>query len=209
MWFSERGGRCGKGGWLPPFLLLLAMLAGPLAQAASAVPPDAQNAVQNRAAPVTAARPDYRMGVGDLIRIQVHGEDDLTLQTRLDDKGTVTYPFLGEIRVVGLSVRQLEGWIATGLKRGEYLIAPDVQVLVLEYRFFYVNGEVKRPGGYPYVPGLTVQKAVTLAGGFTALASERKIYVIREQSANGMKEKIKLDGTILPGDTLVVEEGLF
>lgn len=209
MWFSERGGRCGKGGWLPPFLLLLAMLAGPLAQAAPAVPPAAQNAVQNRGAPATAARPDYRMGVGDLIRIQVHGEDDLTLQTRLDDKGTVTYPFLGEIRVVGLSVRQLEGWIATGLKRGEYLIAPDVQVLVLEYRQFYVNGEVKRPGGYPYVPGLTVQKAVTLAGGFTALASENKIYVIREQSANGMKEKIKLDGTILPGDTLVVEEGLF
>lgn len=131
------------------------------------------------------------------------------LQTRLDEKGTVTYPFLGEIRAVGLSVREFESRIATGLKKGEYLVAPEVQVLVLEYRPFYVNGEVKRPGGYPYVPGLTVQKAVTLAGGLTPLASERKIYVIRERNPNGAREKISLDAAVMPGDTVIVEEGLF
>lgn len=148
------------------------------------------------------------MGVADLIKVQVHGEEDLSLQTRLDEKGTITYPFLGEIRAVGLTVRELESYIATGLKAG-YLLAPEVQVQVLEYRPFYVNGEVKRPGGYPYVPGLTVQKAVSLAGGLTPLASQNKIFVIRETNSAGAREGIRLDGVILPGDTLVVEEGLF
>lgn len=148
------------------------------------------------------------MGVADLMRVQVHGEDDLTIETRLDEKGTVTYPFLGEIRAVGLTVRELESRISAGLKAG-YLLNPEVRVQVLEYRPIYVNGEVKKPGGYPYVPGLTVQKAVSLAGGMTHLASKNKIYVIREKSTGGKREGIHLDGTVLPGDTLVVEEGLF
>jgi len=165
------------------------------------------SAATNSAVP--AGRLDYRMGVGDLVRIQVHGEDDLTLQTRLDDKGTVTFAFLGEVRAVGLTVRQLESWIANGLRNGGYLVSPEVQVLVLEYRPFYINGEVKRPGGYPYVPGLTAQKAVTVGGGFTPLASENKIFVIREQNTAGTRERITLDSAIFPGDTVVVEEGLF
>lgn len=154
------------------------------------------------------SRLDYRLGVADLVRVRVHSEDDLTLETRLDEKGTITYPFLGEIRAVGLTVRELERQIVTGLKAG-YLLAPEVQVLVLEYRPFYVNGEVKRPGGYPYTPGLTVQKAVSLAGGLTPIASENKIYIIREKDAGGRRQSIRLDGVVLPGDTLLVEEGLF
>ena len=158
--------------------------------------------------PAPASRLDYRLGVGDLVRVRVHGEEDLTLETRLDGKGTITYPFLGEIRSVGLTVRELERQIAAGLRAG-YLVSPEVQVIVIEYRPFYVNGEVKRPGGYPYTPGLTVQKALSLAGGLTQLASENKIFVIREKSAGGKRESVKLDATVLPGDTLVVEEGLF
>ncbi|HSW12629.1 MAG TPA: polysaccharide biosynthesis/export family protein, partial [Solimonas sp.] len=147
--------------------------------------------------------------IGDLIRIDLLGDRPLTLQTRLDEKGTVTLAFLGEVRAVGLSVRQLESSIATGLRQGGYLTTPEVQVLVMEYRPFYVNGEVKRPGGYPYVPGLTAQKAVTLAGGLTPLASQNKVYVIREMNAAGTREKITLDSAIFPGDTVIVEEGLF
>lgn len=154
------------------------------------------------------SRLDYRLGVADLIRIRVHGEDDLALDTRLDEKGTITYPFLGEVRAVGLTVRELERQLVTGLKAG-YLTAPEVQVIVIEYRPFYVNGEVKRPGGYPYTPGLTVQKALSLAGGFTPLASQNKIFVIREKNSGGRREAIRMDGVILPGDTLIVEEGLF
>lgn len=217
MWFSDWAKCRGRGSRLS-FLWVLLVMAGPLACSAPQPQPPARSAppaakvLQPAAASrtvVPSARLDYRMGIGDLIRIQVHGEDDLTLQTRLDDKGTVTFPFLGEVRAVGLSVRQLESRIADGMKRGGYLVSPEVQVLVLEYRPFYVNGEVKRPGGYPYVPGLTAQKAVTLAGGFTPLASERKIFVIREKNAAGTREGITLDSAIFPGDTVVVEEGLF
>ena len=151
---------------------------------------------------------DYKFGVGDLIKVQVHGEDDLALQTRLSEKGTITYPFLGEFRVVGLTVSQLQDRIATGL-RGDYLIDPEVQVLVVEYRPFYVNGQVNRPGGYPYVPGLTVRKAAALAGGFTERASTSKLYLLREDEAGNERFKVELEAPLLPGDTLVVEEGLF
>lgn len=209
---------------MPALLILLAAVlvyVSPQAAAQQTVRPNppakrplapAPAAARTPAAPQNSAsslsRLDYRMGVADLVRIQVHGEDDLTMETRLDEKGTVTYPFLGEIRAVGLTVRELENRISAGLKAG-YLLNPEVRVQVLEYRPIYVNGEVKKPGGYPYVPGLTVQKAVSLAGGLTHLASENKIYVIRETSPNGKREGIRLDGAVLPGDTLVIEEGLF
>lgn len=150
---------------------------------------------------------DYRFGVGDLIRIQVHSEPDLTLEIRLSEKGTITYPFLGEFKVVGLSVSQLQQKIRAGLS-GDYLVDPEVQVLVVEYRPFYVNGQVKRPGGYPFVPGLTVRKAAALAGGFTDRASTTKLYLLREENGNE-RFKVTLESPLRPGDTLVVEEGLF
>lgn len=151
--------------------------------------------------------PDYVIGVGDLIRIQVHAEDDLTLQTRLSEKGVISYPFLGEFRVIGYTLSELEDYITRGLK-GDYLVNPEVQVVVVEYRPFYVNGQVKRPGGYPFVPGLTVRKAAALAGGFTERASTRKLYVIRE-SLGSKRIQVELDSTVYPGDTLIIEEGLF
>ncbi len=159
-------------------------------------------------ASVVPTRPDYKIGVGDLIQIQVHDEQDLTLQTRLDSKGTITYPFLGELSVAGSTVRGLEKKIADGLKDGEYLLAPDVQVVVLEYRPFYVNGEVQRPGGFPCTPDLTVQKAVSLAGGLTDYASKNRMYLVREESPED-RERVTMETLVRPGDTLIIEEGLF
>ena len=172
-------------------LLLLFLYAGPSLAASPSDPANLQ-----------ASPPDYRLGVGDLVRVQVHDEPDLTLQTRLSEKGTITYPFIGEFSVVGLSVSQLQDRIAGGL-RGDYLVDP-----VVEYRPFYVNGQVKRPGGYPFVPGLTVRKAAAIAGGFTERASTSKLYLYRED-ADTERYKVSLDEPLRPGDTLVVEEGLF
>jgi polysaccharide export outer membrane protein len=186
-------------------LLVLPGGAGSAAEPHSPLPAVSSSAV----APTSPTRPDYQIGVGDLIRIQVHDEDDLTVQTRLDSKGTITYPFLGELRVAGSTVRELEGQIADGLKSKDYLLAPEVQVVVIEYRPFYVTGEVTKPGGYPYIPDLTVQKAVSLAGGFTQYASERTMYLIREKSPDRRREKAHLDTEVLPGDTLIIGEGLF
>jgi len=80
---------------------------------------------------------------------------------------------------------------------------------VLEYRQFYINGEVEEPGGYAYLPGLTLQKAVALAGGFTERASREKIFVVHDNAASEKQEKLKLGSPVQPGDVVTIEESFF
>ncbi|MCV6624227.1 MAG: polysaccharide export protein [Cellvibrionaceae bacterium] len=152
---------------------------------------------------------DYRLGSGDLMSIQVFGEDDLSLETRLSDAGTISYPFVGEIKVKGLTTGELSEYITTQLKDG-YLINPSVNVSVVEYRQFFINGEVEEPGGFAFLPGLTLQKAVALAGGFTERASKSKITITREK-ADGTSSVYKgeLSSKILPGDIIDIEQSFF
>lgn len=152
---------------------------------------------------------EYELGAGDMIRIQVFGEEDLGMEVRLSDAGTISYPFLGEIQVKGLSVGRLEAAIIDGLKP-DYLIDPKVSVSIIEYRQFYIHGEVKSPGGYAYLPGLTVRKAVALAGGFTERASKTKISVIHEGDEDVKKsEPIALGDKLAPGDIVTIEQSFF
>ena len=150
----------------------------------------------------------YRLGAGDVISINVLGEEDLKLKVRLTDAGTIQYPVLGEMRVRGLTLGDLVNQITDGLK-GRYLVDPKVTASVDEYRPFFINGEVYKPGGYPYVPGLTVFKAVSLAGGFKDRAAKSKMFVIRDGSLSQNREKVELDTNIFPGDILTVEESFF
>lgn len=150
----------------------------------------------------------YRLSGGDEISIRVYGQEELTLETKLSDTGTISYPLLGEIRVVGKTIGQLESIITQGLKDG-YLVNPRVSVSVKEYRQFYVNGQVKKPGGYPYVPGLTVQMAVTIAEGFTERASRKNIFLLREGDQDGQPDAVSLNSPVLPGDIVTVEESFF
>ena len=152
--------------------------------------------------------PDYVLGTGDMIRIQVYDEEDLYLESRVSDRGTISYPFLGELKVTGLTSNQLAETITSKL-RGDYLINPKVSVDILEYRKFYVNGEVEAPGGYPFQPGVTVRKAISIAGGFKERASKEKIYVIHEDEPDVEPKQVKLDEFILPGDILTIEESFF
>lgn len=149
----------------------------------------------------------YRLGAGDLVKIKVYGEEDLSMEVRLGDSGAFSYPFLGELRVAGDTVNQVEAKISRGLK-GDYLVDPSVSVSVLEYRPFYVNGEVEEPGSYPYVPGMTVRKAITIAGGFTERASRSKIFVDPEADATD-RHVVELNDKIKPGDTITIEESFF
>jgi polysaccharide biosynthesis/export protein VpsN len=151
----------------------------------------------------------YRLGSGDVISISVLGEDDLKRdRVRLTDAGTIQFPVLGEIRVKGMTIGELEQRIIAGLK-GRYLLDPKVTVGIDEYRPFFINGEVYRPGGYPFVPGLTVLKAVSLAGGFKERASKSKIYVIRDDDATHKRERVELNAPVFPGDILTIEESFF
>jgi protein involved in polysaccharide export with SLBB domain len=151
----------------------------------------------------------YRLGSGDVISINVLGEDDLKREkVRLTDAGTIQYPVLGEIRVLGLTMGDLVNQITSGLK-GRYLVDPKVTVTIDEYRPFFINGEVYKPGGYPFVPGLTVFKAVSIAGGFKDRASKSKMFVIRDGSSSKNRENVALDTSIFPGDILTIEESFF
>jgi polysaccharide export outer membrane protein len=151
---------------------------------------------------------DYKLGSGDRIQIQVFDEPDLSMEVRLSDAGTISYPFLGEVRVAGNTVSQLEAQIVSGLI-GDYLIDPKVNVAVVEYRPFYVNGEVDSPGGFPYQPGLTLRKAIALAGGLTERASKSKINVLSEGAVNGKQRQISLDEFLSPGDIVTVDQSFF
>lgn len=151
---------------------------------------------------------DYSLGPGDVIKVQVFGEDDMTVETRLNNTGTLSYPLLGEIKVLGSTVGGLERSITRRLK-GPYFVDPKVNVSIVEYRNFYVNGAVKSPGGYPYQPGLTVRKAVSIAGGFTDRASYTKLDVIREADQLKRTVRLRLGDELNPGDILTVQESFF
>ncbi|MFN4238418.1 MAG: polysaccharide biosynthesis/export family protein [Vogesella sp.] len=186
--------------WLSASLLLVAGLQ-PLAASAQAT----------LAVPASAAGlfSTYQLGAGDMLTIRVLGEPELTLEKiRLTDAGTLSYPVLGEIRLLGLTVGELEKLIADGL-RGRYLINPQVSVQMDEYRPFYVNGLVEKPGSYPYQPALTVRKAASIAGGLKIRASLDKIYVIRANDPRQEAIKADMNTPIYPGDTVVVEQSFF
>jgi len=154
-----------------------------------------------------AALDSYKLGSGDTIQILVYDEEDLSLEARLGDSGILSYPFLGELKLSGIGVNQAEQLIIGGLK-GDYLIDPKVSVSVVEYRQFYVNGEVERPGGFSFQPGLTVGKAISLAGGFTERASRRNINVL-SAGAGEPERKVDLLDQIRPGDVITVNQSFF
>ncbi len=151
----------------------------------------------------------YRLSSGDVISITVYGEDDLNKERiRLTDAGTVSYPILGEIQVRGKTAGEIETLITDGL-RGRYLVNPRVAVSIIEYRPFFINGQVGNSGSFPYQPGLTVRKAATLAGGFKERASMNKIFIVRDGDPTHTSVKVGLNTPVNPGDIITVEESFF
>lgn len=153
----------------------------------------------------------YTLNTGDHVQVTVFEEPDLSIDAVLDDTGAISFPLLGEIMVRGLTLRQLETAITEGL-RGRFLINPQVNVAIREYRPFFVRGEVANPGGFPFKPGLTVEKAVSIAGGFTSRASKSKFYIISDDVGEGDDGKGKpaqLKSRIRPGDVINIEQSFF
>ncbi|MDD1782365.1 polysaccharide export protein [Enterovibrio sp. ZSDZ35] len=151
---------------------------------------------------------DYNIGAGDKIQIVVYGEEELTIEELyIDSSGEFDYPYLGQLLAIGKTTEQLKAEIIDGLK-GDYLVSPKVRVGIVEFRSIFVNGEIKKPGGYEYQPGLTVDKAIALAGGFTERAARKSIYVTREDK-NEPKNKVSLSHMVSPGDIIVIEQSFF
>jgi protein involved in polysaccharide export with SLBB domain len=151
----------------------------------------------------------YTLNSGDSIRIHVYGEPDLTFaQLLIGQSGRISYPFLGELRVAGSTVNELQELLVGKLKP-DYLVDPRVSVGVVRYRQFYVNGEVKSPGGVDFQPGLTLRKAISLAGGFTERANRKKILVIANSDPNRKEQEVSLAYQVQPGDIFTVQDTFF
>lgn len=160
-------------------------------------------------AEVTQFLSTYKMGSGDVISVRVFGEPELSVSNlRLTEVGTVFLPTLGETRVGGLTLSEVEKSVADRL-RGRILVNPRVSVSVEQYRPFFINGMVKGPGAFPYQPGLTVRKASSLAGGLHERASLKKIFVIRADDPTQQMQRIDFDSAVYPGDIVTIEESFF
>jgi polysaccharide export outer membrane protein len=161
-------------------------------------------------APVPAsADAGYRLGAGDKVRVTVFGEADLTGEYEVDGTGVLALPLIGEVKAAGGTARDLEAGIVKKLSQG-YLKNPTVAVEVLSYRPFFILGEVKRPGSYPYKNGLNVLNAVALAGGYTYRAKSN-VWVITRSGDKEYQEREVQNGDFIvrPGDTIVIPERFF
>lgn len=148
-----------------------------------------------------------QLGPGDKVHLTVFGEDDLSGDFEIDSTGSLAMPLVGEIPVRGLTPRELEKKITTVLEQG-YLKNPRVNIEVLNFRPFFILGEVNKPGSYPYVNGMSVINAVALGGGYTSRAKTGKVKIRRANSPD-KEEWVGEDATVNPGDALRVEERFF
>lgn len=151
----------------------------------------------------------YTLNAGDSVRIHVYGEDDLSFdQLLVGQNGRISYPFLGELAVAGKTSSQLQAEIASGLMP-DYLVDPRISVSVVKYRPFFVNGEVRNPGGVNFQPGLTLRKAVSLAGGFTERANKKTALVISDSDPDRKEREVGLDYSVQPGDIITLQDTFF
>lgn len=148
----------------------------------------------------------YRLGTGDRVRIIVFGQEDLSGEFEVGSAGGVSLPLVGEVQAQGLTLKEFEAAVTEALKP-DFLKDPSVAVDVLNYRPFYIIGEINNPGSYPYVNGMRVVNAVAMAGGFTYRAQEDNLFIKR----SGSEQKTPADQNtlVLPGDVVEVPEKVF
>jgi protein involved in polysaccharide export with SLBB domain len=152
--------------------------------------------------------PEYRLGAGDKIRVITYGEQALTGEFFVSGSGKISLPLIGDVEAAGLSLPEFAGRVEDKLKQG-YLKDPRVSAEVLNYRPFYILGEVSSPGTYPYTNALTVKNAVATAGGFTYRANQRKVYIKRADDTKERAYTLTDTTPVAPGDTIRIGERLF
>jgi polysaccharide export outer membrane protein len=151
------------------------------------------------------AQTDYHLGPGDKVRVNVFGDKTLSNDYQVDGTGAFSFPLIGEVKARGLTSKELEALLERKLK--EYMREPNVNVEILSYRPFYIVGEVRNPGSYPYVDGMTVINAVAIAHGFTYRAREDTFYIQRK--SNQGRIEARQETRVLPGDVIIVRERFF
>ena len=184
-------------------------LPGPSAPLKQAVPTPSLPSgfvAQTQGAPITDEH--YRLGTGDKLKVTIYGEEDLSGEYLVDGSGQVQLPLVGQVKAASLTIHEFVAEVTNALKEG-YLKDPKVSAEVLNYRPFYIIGEVNKPGEYPFESGLNVLGAIALAGGYTYRANDNDVYVRRAGSAK--EESVPADSNtkVYPGDIIRVAERLF
>lgn len=152
--------------------------------------------------------PEYRTGAGDRLRVTVFGHEDLSGEFQVDGAGFISIPLIGNVKAGDRTASELGDAIVNKLAP-DYLKNPRVSVEVLNYRPFYILGEVNNPGSYPYVSGMTVVNAIALGGGYTYRGRENKVFIIRADDPERTKQPANHDTVVLPGDVIEVPERFF
>ncbi|VAW24200.1 hypothetical protein MNBD_ALPHA11-332 [hydrothermal vent metagenome] len=145
----------------------------------------------------------YTLDSGDVLRVSVYGDEELTNQYRVDDNGAIAFPLVGPIIVRGQTTQIAAARITAALANG-FMRNPNVAVEVEIYRPFFIQGEVIASGQFPYVFGMTVRAAISTAGGFTDTANRTRVVIYRPEGNQMIKGSVELDFPVRPGDTIVV-----
>lgn len=151
----------------------------------------------------------YVLGVNDRVRVLVFGEQSLSGEFLVDSTGRLAMPFIGEVQAAGLTRQMLEDLLEKKLSEQEILLDPRVSVDLLNFRPYYILGEVSRPGEYPYTSGLNVFNAVATAGGFSTLANQTRVMIKRQGEQTETEYSLLSPVTVQPGDTIRVIKGAF
>lgn len=161
---------------------------------------------EGAAAQATSAT--YKLDAGDKLRVIVFGEMDLGGEYEVDGSGYVRLPLIGQLPAAGLAVSEFENGMKAALEKG-YLKDARVSVEVINYRPFYILGQVNKPGEYPYVNGMTVLSAVALAGGYTYRANETNVFIRRRGAEEQRLAPADQVTRVQPGDIITVRERFF
>ncbi|MDE2581028.1 MAG: polysaccharide export protein [Rhodospirillales bacterium] len=157
--------------------------------------------------PVSTGR--YVLGPGDTIRVITFGAEQLTGEFTVGDSGDVAVPLLGNVQAVGLTARQLQAKMTAALMHTGMFKQPSVAIEVVRYRPIFILGEVKKPGQYPYQPGMTVLTAAAIAGGFTYRAVEDSFSIVRTENNKTIEGHAVRQTLLQPGDVITVFERHF
>ena len=147
----------------------------------------------------------YQLDTGDVVRVTVYGDAELSRTYKVDDNGAVAFPLVGPVAVRGTTTADAARRLAQALANG-YMRNPDVAVEIDQYRPFYIQGEVNNAGQFPYVYGMTVRAAISTAGGYSETADRNRAVVYRRNGNEMVKGSVELDFPIAPGDTIVIQE---
>ena len=158
----------------------------------------------------TARRADsaYHLDAGDKLRVVVYGQEGLTNTYAIDASGSITMPLIGSVPARGRTAAGLAAEITAKLRNG-YIREPSVAVEIEAYRPFFILGEVQAPGQYPYVPNMTVESAIAIAGGFSPRARRDVVILTHTDASGAVRYEVPLGTSLKPGDTVQVGERWF